>query len=255
MTEDNGFRWSIGELAKATGLTVRTLHHYDAIGLLSASGRTAAGHRRYTGDDVRRLYQVRALRSLGVPLGEIGALLADPNDGGGPVRSTLARQLAAVMEQTEQLQRLQDQLRAMLRHLDAPDRPGHGDFINILERMTMIENYFTEEQRTELAARRADLGPEAVEAARQQWAGLVEEGLALLDADVPARDARAKDLVGRWDRLGAAFHSGDGTKTAARTMWQENAVVLSDRLPWTVEQLRALVAYLGEVRQVPAEGQ
>jgi DNA-binding transcriptional MerR regulator len=54
--------WSIGELAAATGLTVRTLHHYDEIGLARPSLRTHAGHRRYTATDVRRLHRVLALR-------------------------------------------------------------------------------------------------------------------------------------------------------------------------------------------------
>ncbi len=49
--------WKVGTLAKATGLTVRALHHYDHIGLLSPSRRTAAGHRLYTADDVARLYR------------------------------------------------------------------------------------------------------------------------------------------------------------------------------------------------------
>jgi MerR family transcriptional regulator, thiopeptide resistance regulator len=54
--------WKVGTLAKATGLTVRALHHYDHIGLLSPSRRTAAGHRLYTADDVAGLYRIRADR-------------------------------------------------------------------------------------------------------------------------------------------------------------------------------------------------
>ena len=53
--------WSVGQLARAGGVTVRTLHYYEEIGLVPASERTASGHRRYTDADVRRLYQVRAL--------------------------------------------------------------------------------------------------------------------------------------------------------------------------------------------------
>ncbi|HTE19662.1 MAG TPA: MerR family transcriptional regulator, partial [Armatimonadota bacterium] len=67
--------WKVGELAKQTGMTVRTLHHYDEIGLLSPSHRTAAGHRLYTEGDVARLQQVASLRSLGFPLDEIRDVL------------------------------------------------------------------------------------------------------------------------------------------------------------------------------------
>ena len=70
---DDGLR--IGELSDRTGLTVRTLHHYDQIGLVRASERTEAGHRRYSEADVRRLYQVVALHSLGVPLARIARAL------------------------------------------------------------------------------------------------------------------------------------------------------------------------------------
>ena len=70
--------WKVGALAKATGLTVRALHHYDHIGLLSPSMRTAAGHRLYTADDVTRLYRIRLLRGLGFPLEQIASVLEDP---------------------------------------------------------------------------------------------------------------------------------------------------------------------------------
>lgn len=50
--------WKVGELATEAGLTVRTLHHYDRIGLVHPAGRTNAGHRLYTEADVARLYQV-----------------------------------------------------------------------------------------------------------------------------------------------------------------------------------------------------
>ena len=90
--------WKIGELAKATGLTVRTLHHYDEIGLLTPSERTQAGYRLYGEQDVERLYEIRALRDLGIPLGEI------PDALGGDVRLTLTRHLERI-EQTLERER------------------------------------------------------------------------------------------------------------------------------------------------------
>ena len=61
----DGRRRKIGELAAATGLTVRALRHFDDVGLLCPAERSPAGHRWYTGDDVRRLYRIVALRQLG----------------------------------------------------------------------------------------------------------------------------------------------------------------------------------------------
>lgn len=63
--------WKVGELAEQTGLSVRTLHYYDEIGLLTPSQRTASGHRLYAPGDVIRLQQIKSLRQLGFPLEEI----------------------------------------------------------------------------------------------------------------------------------------------------------------------------------------
>src|SRR5688572_33314365 len=65
----------VGELAKRTGLTIRTLHHYDEIGLLKPSLHTESGHRLYTAADVARLQQVISLRQLGFSLEDVGACL------------------------------------------------------------------------------------------------------------------------------------------------------------------------------------
>lgn len=70
--------YTVGQVAKAARVTVRTLHHYDEIGLLSPSGRTAAGYRRYDDADLERLQHIRFYRELGFPLEEIAAILDDP---------------------------------------------------------------------------------------------------------------------------------------------------------------------------------
>ncbi|HEV7930920.1 MAG TPA: MerR family transcriptional regulator, partial [Actinomadura sp.] len=66
---------SVGRVAGYAGITVRTLHHYDEIGLLSPSARSHAGHRRYDDADLDRLQQILFYRELGFPLDEVAALL------------------------------------------------------------------------------------------------------------------------------------------------------------------------------------
>ncbi|MGY2066927.1 MerR family transcriptional regulator [Blastococcus sp. SYSU DS0619] len=68
---------SVGDTAALAGVTVRTLHHYDRIGLLSPSGRTSAGYRQYAPADLERLHQVLLYRELGFPLEEVATLLDD----------------------------------------------------------------------------------------------------------------------------------------------------------------------------------
>ncbi|MCG1041223.1 MerR family DNA-binding transcriptional regulator [Mycetohabitans sp. B8] len=72
-------RLTVGELAKRSGLTVRTLHHYDAIGLLKFSARSEARYRLYSLDDVARLYPIHVLRRFGMPLADIGSCLDRPD--------------------------------------------------------------------------------------------------------------------------------------------------------------------------------
>jgi DNA-binding transcriptional MerR regulator len=71
--------WTVGELARLAGVTVRTLHHYDRIGLVRPSERTAAGYRSYDVHDLDRLQQVLLYRELGFPLEEVATLLDDPD--------------------------------------------------------------------------------------------------------------------------------------------------------------------------------
>ena len=71
----------MGEVARLSHVSVRTLHHYDAIGLLAPSARSPAGYRLYSGTDLRRLHQILFYRELGFALEEIADILADPAAG------------------------------------------------------------------------------------------------------------------------------------------------------------------------------
>ena len=143
--------WSIGELATATGLTVRTLHHYDEIGLARPSLRSPVGHRRYTADDVRRLHRIVALRGFGFSLAEIGALL----DGSGPdPRELVRRQLDQVTDRLDRASRLRDRLEKVLGQFDTADSPSAAVLVRLIEEMTAVEHTYTPEELEQMAARR-----------------------------------------------------------------------------------------------------
>src|SRR5512147_3099846 len=97
--------FKVGELAKRSGLTVRTLHHYDAIGLLRPSARSDSGYRLYNRNDVARLHQIQALRRFGLSLAEVGASLAG---SGVDLVSIVERQIRMLDESIAQSAMLRD---------------------------------------------------------------------------------------------------------------------------------------------------
>lgn len=98
---------TVGQVAERLGVTVRTLHHYDAIGLLVPSEHTATGYRLYTSEDITRLQHVVVYRRLGFALDEIAHLLDDRvATGGNAVIAHLRRQRAAVMSRLDEMREL-----------------------------------------------------------------------------------------------------------------------------------------------------
>jgi MerR family transcriptional regulator, thiopeptide resistance regulator len=106
MTKANGLALApltVGQVAEQFGVTVRTLHHYDEIGLLVPSERTSAGYRLYSEQDIARLQQVVVYRRLGFALEEIALLLDDPS---ADVGEHLRRQREAVMSRLDEMHEL-----------------------------------------------------------------------------------------------------------------------------------------------------
>jgi len=204
--------WKIGELARRTGLTVRTLHHYDAIGLLSPAERSGGGHRVYGEADVQRLYRIVSLRSLGFPLEAIGAAL----DGDGfDARAAVEDHLARLEDQMEQQRRLRISLRQLL------DRLGSDDFLTTIEEMTMYERYYTPEQRQELEQRRQAIGDEAIREVEREWAEIFATLRAEMDAGTDPADPKLRPLAERGQELVAMFTGGDpGITQALKQMWE-----------------------------------
>ncbi|MGW5345573.1 MerR family transcriptional regulator [Streptomyces sp. NPDC004050] len=95
--------YSVGQVAGFAGVTVRTLHHYDEIGLLSPSSRSHAGHRRYDDADLDRLQQILFYRELGFPLDEVAVLLDDPDSD---PREHLRRQHTLLSDRIARLQQM-----------------------------------------------------------------------------------------------------------------------------------------------------
>ena len=128
--------WKVGALAQATGLTVRALHYYDHIGLLTPSGRTGAGHRVYSAGDVARLYRISLLRRLGFPLGQIASVLDDPQ---WQLPAAVARHLDHTRRRAAAAARLCTRLAKMAAELDRRQDPSPGQLLSALEEMIMLD--------------------------------------------------------------------------------------------------------------------
>lgn len=219
-------RWGVGELAAATGLTVRTLHHYDEIGLVSPSERTHAGHRRYTEADIRRLYRVRALRSIGLSLDTIAATLAEGDRDA--LRSVLVDQLAHLDAQARRMNDLRAQVQHLLERMNTVADPG--EVLTILETMQMIESYYTPDQLEYLAKRREELGEDAIKEVEQAWPQVISAMKEHQAAGTPVYDPDVQALAARWFELVEAFTGGDaGIRESVGKMWKEQGDTLNQQ--------------------------
>lgn len=145
--------WRVGELARATRVTVRALHHYDRLGLLVPSARTAGGHRCYTGDDVRRLHVILALRSFGLSLAQIRDTLGEAV---GDPAGLLRRQLAETEERIRRGISLRSRLLGVLGALDRMAELSTPEFLQLIEEMVTVNQPLTPEQLAEMHRKRAE---------------------------------------------------------------------------------------------------
>ncbi|MBT9513170.1 MAG: MerR family transcriptional regulator [Acidovorax sp.] len=130
----------VGDLARRTGLTVRTLHHYDEIGLLKPSGRSEAGYRLYSQADVQRLHGIQTMRQMGLALNDIGELLA--GEGMAPER-IIGQQIRSLDQQITQATELRGRLTMLRDGLMAGAEPDMGNWLEALALMTTYGKYFS----------------------------------------------------------------------------------------------------------------
>jgi DNA-binding transcriptional MerR regulator len=215
----------VGELARTAGLTVRTLHHYDQIGLLVPE-RSAGGQRVYGQAEVRRLYQIMSLRKLGMPLEEIAACLR--RDGADP-RQLIREHLGRLDHQIQLQSALREQLARILDALDqdadASSTSTTDEFVHAIEVMSRMERYYSQEQLAQLEQRRTELGDDAIRRAEQDWAELIAEVEAERAAGTDPASERVQQLRRRWEALIEQFTGGDpGIRASLARMYRSEGV-------------------------------
>jgi len=218
----------VGELSKRTGLTIRTLHHYDEIGLLKPSLHTESGHRLYNAGDVARLQQVLSLRQVGFSLEEVRDCLDRP--GFSPVKA-IEMQVARLREQIEAQRVLCERLEALAAHLRGAGEVSAEDFLRTIEVMTDMQRHYTPEQWRYLQQRREQLGDKGVKRAGAEWAELMALVRGEIESGTPPRSRKAQALAKRWMALVKEFSGGNrGVEKALAGFWKTSGVALVSQL-------------------------
>ncbi|HYO13799.1 MAG TPA: MerR family transcriptional regulator [Thermoanaerobaculia bacterium] len=198
--------FKVGELARQTGLTVRTLHHYDEIGLLSPSHRTPSGHRLYGAEDLARLLQVLSLRQSGFSLEEIRECLNRPEFS---LARVLELHITRLGERIEEQQRLRSRLEAVATRLRSTETVSAEDFLQTMEAITMFEKYYTPEQLRQIEERGRTLGPERIREVEAEWPRLIAEVRSEMDKGTDPASETVQGLARRWKALVEEFTGGN----------------------------------------------
>ncbi|MFJ5899928.1 MerR family transcriptional regulator [Streptomyces sp. NPDC093064] len=247
--------YSVGQVAGFAGVTVRTLHHYDDIGLLVPGERSHAGHRRYGDADLDRLQQILFYRELGFPLEEVAALLDDPEANPGAhlrrrhelltARIEKLKKMAAAVEKAMEARRMGIDLTPEERFEVFGDHDPEQYTDEVRQRWGDTEAYRQSQRRT-------------ASYTKEDWKRLTEEQdaihrrmAALLDAGTPAGSEAAMDVAEEHRRFisGSYYDCGHEMHTCLAQMY-----VADPRFTATYEKIRpGLAAYLREAILANAE--
>jgi len=196
----------VGELAKRTGLSIRTLHYYDEIGLLHPSKLTGSRHRLYGPGELVRLQQIKSLRQLGLSLEEIRECLDSPAFS---PRAVLSLHVERLREQIEHQKRLVRLLEALMTGFDGGAVASADELIGAIEAIASIERAFTPAELSEIKARGERLGREHIERAEREWPTLIARVRAEMTRGTAPASKRLRPLAKRWRELVREFTGGN----------------------------------------------
>lgn len=197
------------DFARRAGVTVRTLHHYDRMGLLKPSNYTASGYRLYGERDMARLQQIVTLKFIGFSLKQIKELLGQREFD---LTATLRLQREVIEAERRHLDTIIQAIEHAERVTASVEATDWDAFKKIIEVITMqnnmdwIKKYYTEEQLEELAARGANGVREQGE---RDWAILIKEVEEAERAGLDPSSEKAQALAARWSNLIEAFTGGN----------------------------------------------
>jgi DNA-binding transcriptional MerR regulator len=247
-----GTTWKVGAVAETSGVTVRTLHHWEEIGLLSPS-RGYGGQREYSDDDLGRLYIVLTLRGLGLSLESVSACLEADVDPQRVLTDHLA-QLDANLHALELLrERVARVVQAGVADRDVADasellrlmrdaRPGARD---------ILDDYLDDEQLAALAAGSNEVGTALPYLLEVEWPSLYRKIDQLRQSGARPADERVQHILRRLDELSATVR-GDSPDVgeAVRTAWRDHPAAMSGEPEEIAGPWREVAEFVEQTRSV-----
>jgi DNA-binding transcriptional MerR regulator len=220
------------EFARIAGVTVRTLHHYDRIGLLKPSGYTTAGYRLYRKQDLVRLQQIVTLKFIGFSLKQIKELL---NRNSFDLAAALTEQREIIAEKRHQLDlaiKAIEKAQDLLTQKHEPDWEAFKqiiEVINMQNNMDWTKKYYSKEAEQKIEERAATIPPEVIEQGQRDWATLIREVETAVSEGVDPKSERAASLAARWSELIRGFTGGNPEIQAGLNK------MYSDQTNWPVD--------------------
>lgn len=184
----------VGQLAKQVCLSVRTLHHYDEIGLLSPSVRTDAGHRLYNTKDISRLHRIQALKQLGLSLQQIAEIIQANSQ---PLPEIITQQIINLDREIAQAEQLKSKLVRLQDNLQEGHEPDMASWLDTLALMNVYEKYLTADEIEELNSHALAVKHEI----EHEWPQMVKKLQSMMDQKTPPDDREAKAFVTLWTEM------------------------------------------------------
>lgn len=238
-------RLKVGELAKRSGLTVRTLHHYDTLGLLTPSARSDAGYRLYNRDDLARLHEIQALRRFGMSLTDIGQWLANrdaSSDTANTLASLIARQIDMLTHQIDDASRLRDRLARLQTQLAAGEAPELAEWLSTLELMNMYDKYFSQDELARFPLYRNK------QALDSDWPAIVAEVRGLMERGEPSTGETAQAVSRRWMAMIKRDTGGDARLLAKLNTMHVNEPSVQSQTGITTDLMQYVKEAFGQTK-------
>lgn len=196
--------WKVGELASDTGLTIRTLHYYDQVGLLKPSQETDGGHRVYTTTDLERLQKILTLKQLGFPLDKIKEAI---NDKRFSLKEATSRLKTDIQKRKKELEDIEMRL-TKADKLQSGQESSTDSIVQLLSRMSLLDRHLSKEQLEWIKEHDSQFGPEALTELRNEWVTATEDLQNGINQKLSLSDWRTKAICMRWFGLACALMGG-----------------------------------------------